>query len=249
MSAVLRAVTFGDLAAGAWGAAWGEQRPFVALGDVGAGGSLLGSAVLEGDGKDDEWRLVGDHAELVIAPEGAPARVASAGGAGFEQLCRVHGHWMLGGAELPVDCLGRRGARAEPLDRRRFGSWRDVSAWFAPDEGAALLSMRPRRAAGHADDAVTAAWFEAGGAAPVHDPRLSTTYDEQGAPARVGLELWLRGDDDDDDNNQYPRRIAGEAVGASVSGALGDLELRAELLRCHSRGREGAGVYLLISAR
>jgi hypothetical protein len=60
----------------------------------------------------------------------------------------------------------------------------------------------------------------------------------------MSLELWLGGEQE-----SYPRRAAGESVGLGVSSFPPGLEIHAELLRCHSRGREGTGVYLLARLR
>ena len=56
--------------------------------------------------------------------------------------------------------------------------------------------------------------------------------------------LWL---DDDEGGDQYPRRAAGESLKVGLTTGEGAVQLRATLLRCHSRGREGVGVYLLAS--
>ena len=84
------------------------------------------------------------------------------------------------------------------------------------------------------------------GSPPVEDPRLSTTYGDDGWPARAGLELWLAGSDSDE---RYPHRASGEATGARAQALAGDLEVRAEPFRWHSRGREGAGMYFLARRR
>jgi hypothetical protein len=57
------------------------------------------------------------------------------------------------------------------------------------------------------------------------------------------LELWLA----DEDSEPYPRRAAAQAVGAGVRGTGEGLQqVSAHLLRWHSRGRNGTGVYLLV---
>jgi hypothetical protein len=214
----------------------------LALGAVGEGAVVCATAI-SGSGEADEWRLSTDTADLLIAPESEAARTPS----GFDQLCRVRGRFAVGGREQTVDCLGHRGSRSEPSELTRFESLRDVSAWFEPDEGVALFSLRPRGAAGQADDVVTAAVFEQSSAIAVTDPRISTTYTAAGLPTRVSLELWLGGGEEEE--QEYPRRAAGEAVGTGADAPLGRLDLHLELLRCHSRGREGAGVYVLARAR
>jgi hypothetical protein len=244
---VLRTVAFGDLDAGVWGAAWGAEQPFVTLGALDVGeATAVAPVTIEGSGETEEWRISGEGVELALAPEGSPASTPALNGApaSFDQLCRVRGRFNIGRTERAVDCLGRRGVRVQPIDLGRFESLRDVSAWFGPDQGLVVASLRPRKATGHGADVVTAALLEPTGPVAVADPRLSTTYTAEGRPSRMSLELWL-GDEED----EYPRRAAGEAIGAGVTSSRGEVEVRAELLRCHSRGSEGAGVYLLVRAR
>ena len=121
-----------------------------------------------------------------------------------------------------------------------------MSTWFEPDEGLALMAFRARKAKSHDGDVVTAAVLGPERAAPVEDPRLTTTYDAGGWPIRAGLELWLAGEGEEE---QFPRRASGEAAGARAQSAAGELDLRAEPFRWHSRGRDGAGIYILARRR
>jgi hypothetical protein len=237
----LRIVTFGDLVAGLWGAVWSAPQPAFALGSLEQ--QLSGSATLDASDEDGEWRISGDGVELVVSPVGEVVHNATFDG--FDQLGRVRGQVALAGAEVAVDVLGRRGARFA-LELREAGSVRDVSSFFEPDQGLALTAVRPRKTRGHDRDLVAAAVLDVGSEHEVSDPRLSTTYTADGVPARAGLELWLS---DDEDAEQYPRRAAGEAVGAGVATGDADLEVRAEGFRWHSRGTEGSGVYLLMRPR
>jgi hypothetical protein len=134
------------------------------------------------------------------------------------------------------------------VDLTRYESIRAVSAWFDPDEAYALTAFRPRKAKAHDADLLTAAVIAADGSAPVEDPRLSTTYAGDGWPARAGLELWLAEVDGADSERQYTRRASGEACGARAQAPAGELELRVEPFRWHSRAREG-GMYLLARRR
>ncbi len=227
MSGPLRTVTFGDLGAGRWGIVWGA---FAAIGET-----VLPSPTIEGAGPGEDWQISADGAELTVTAAG-PASASE----GFAQLCRVSGQF----GEQTIDCLGRRGLEPEELDPSRFDSVREISAWFEPDEGFAVVALRPPEAGNHAADVVTATLLEPAAAVAVADTRLSTTYTADGRPSRMGLELWL-----DDEQEQYPRRAAGEAVGAGVSSTFAGLEILAAPLRCHSRGHEGTGVYLIARAR
>ncbi len=234
----LRIVVFGDLEIGVWGAVLGGETA-VLLVDGQHGHGRLDAADDSGD-----WNVTGDGLELTMTPIGPAVR--SQDDQAFDQLCRVHGNL---GAERPIDCMGRRATRALSPGEE-YESIRDVSAWFGAEEGVegvALTSLRPRKARGHDRDVIAAAVLDAAVAAVVADPRLSTTYNDQGLPSRVGLELWL--EEDEDGEPQYPRRAAGQATGSALSAANGGYDLVAQLLRCQSRGNEGTGVYLLMRRR
>lgn len=239
---VLRTVTFGDLDGGIWGACWGAAEPFVVFGEL-EPGTVPGRApvTVEGSAPTEDWRLSGEGVELTLTAPGKPWSATDGGG--FEQLCHVRGQVERAGGAHQLDCLGRRrvdGAHPE------FGSLRDLSGWFAPDQGLALTALRPHGAGGHDQDVITAAIFEPTGILIIAEPRLSTTYSVDGVPARVGLELWLEADED---GEQYPRRAAAEALGAPARFSHGEHEVQARALRWHSRGLEGPGVYLLVRSR
>jgi hypothetical protein len=238
-----RTLAFGDLETSVWGAAWGHgpgQQDFVGLG---AGDrSITPDAILREAAESGDWRLQGEGVELTASATGAALAPSGADRpSGFDQLCRVQGAVVIDGAELEVDCIGRRGAYAEGFDVDRLESVRDISAWFEPIDGLALVALRPRKSRGQESDLITAVVFDPDAPRTITDPRLSTTYSAAGRPLRAGVELWL-GDDEDE---QYPRRALGEAVGDDAAGQVGGFEVRAQPFRWQSRGRDGAGVYLL----
>jgi hypothetical protein len=223
----LRTLTFGDLESGTWGAAWelDGQPGFALVGDMSASLS-------------DDWRVTGEGVELDTVPGSALSELAD----GFDELVTVQGRV----AERSVECLGRRSER-HALDPADYESIRDVSAWFAPDEGVALLAARPRRARGHDAELVTVSAFEAGRSLPIADPRLSTTYGADGSPTRAGVELWLEQPDDEEEEAHHPPyRAAGEAVSPSAAVTIGPLAVEGRLFQWHWRGNEGAGVYLIV---
>jgi hypothetical protein len=218
----MRTLAFGDADSQVWGVVW-DGVACLGAGDL----VQRRDAVPEGE---DEWRLL----QLTASPVADPVEHSD----GFDQLCRVSGEFELDGNTHTVDSLGRR-AEHRALEAQH--SIREVSAWFEPDGGIALRSLRPRDARGQDVDAVTAAVLDAEAPGPVADPRLSTTYSADGDPLRAGLELWLT-----DGENEFPLRAAGEALGPSGELSPG---VRAQLFRWHSRGREGAGVYVLARGR
>jgi hypothetical protein len=246
------ALAFGDLDGGVWGVAWSPSAdgPLSIAVGAGADADVL-AATLAGGPEDREWRVDGDAIELVLSPSSQPAGEARSDAlVGFDQLCRVGGRVALGNAEVEVAAPGWRGARDGRLELDRIESFRQIAAWFGPDEGLALVALRPRGARGQDADLVAASVLESRPAPRVDEPRLSTTYSAAGIPARAGLELWFeepQGDDPhaDDEHEGFPRRAAGEAIGAGIEWAAAGFALHAAPLRWHSRGQDGAGVYLL----
>jgi hypothetical protein len=237
----LRTVAFGDIGAGVWGFAWGDTEQAAAVGAARPGDPLVTEeAGIIGSAPGEEWVVSAGELELRVSPDGDP--VSSSALAGFHQLCRVRGRTTIDGTQREVDLPGTRSGHSEPSELGALDSIREVSAWFGPGDGLALTALRPRGAKGHDRDLVVASVLDPEAALSVADPRLSTTYTATGRIARVGLELWL---EQEDSEEQYPRRAAGEALGAGANGLLGAVMLEAELLRCRSHGEEGIGVYLL----
>jgi hypothetical protein len=241
----LRTLAFGD--GSVWGASWSADSAG-ALTALGSGSDVNVMPGLRlpdsGAGAGDEWRLEADGVALVAAPVGEPVEVQAASDAlaGWDQLCRVTGTF---GSDQ-FDCLGVRSSWSDDFEPKQFDSIRAVSVWFDPDEAFALTAFRPRKAKHHDGDLLAAAVIAPERSGPVEDPRLSTTYAADGWPTRAGLELWLSGEEPE---RQYPRRASGAAVGPRAAAAAGELELQAEPFRWHSRGREGAGMYLLAHRR
>jgi hypothetical protein len=197
------------------------------------------------------WRLqfAGDDAafDLELEATGPVAEldpehpVARAGGmAGYEQPVRVSGRATVRGTQIAVDGLGQRGHSWGSPNWDRIELARTVSAWLGEDLAVSLTAVRPAAKSDHAAEAVAASILErdedgAPRALDVADPRLSTTYDDEGRQRRAGLELWV-------DEDGYPRRVAGEiACGTSLD--LGRLRLDCAFFRWRMEGREGFGRY------
>jgi hypothetical protein len=242
----LRTLAFGD--GSVWGASWSPNGAGAALTALGSGSDVNIVPGLHlpdsGAGPADDWRLEADGIALVAAPVGELVDVQATqdGLAGWDQLCRVTGTFD----SNQVDCLGLRSSWTDDVELARFESIRAVSVWFDPDEAFALTAFRPRKAKHHDGDLLAAAVIAQDGSAAVEDPRLSTTYAADGWPARAGLELWLGGEEPE---RQYPRRASGEAAGPRAQAVAGEIELQVEPFHWHSRGREGAGMYLLARRR
>jgi hypothetical protein len=247
----LRTLAFGDLEGTVWGAGWFSDADADAVTILGAGGGqptvVTGDAPTE-HAPDEDWHLDG-AGQLVVTPaaEAVALQVPQDQFDGYDQLCRVTGRLNLDGGEHEVDCLGVRSWFPGPIDVERYDSIRAISTWFEPDEAIAVTAFRARKAKGHDGDLIAAAMIGPEHSTAVDDPRLSTTYEAEGWPLRAGLELWLPSPEDSE--QQYPRRAAGEALGARAHAQTATLDLRAEPFRWHSRGRDGAGMYILARRR
>jgi hypothetical protein len=197
------------------------------------------------------WRLefAADDASLDLELEAtgpvaeldASHPVARVGGmAGYEQPVRVRGGAVVGSNRLSVDGLGQRGHSWGAPDWDRIELARTVSAWLGDDLAVSLTAIRPAGKRDHAAEAVVAAILDrdedgVSRTIDVADPRLSTTYDDEGRQRQAGLELWI-------DEDGYPRRAAGEiACGTSLD--LGRLRLDCAFFRWRMEGREGFGRY------
>ncbi|MGH2858115.1 MAG: hypothetical protein ACRDMJ_11605 [Solirubrobacteraceae bacterium] len=234
----LRALLFGEVDGGLWGVAVAAPEPVVMLCD--REGASLVPAGISWTAEERGWRLTGGGLELDVEPGGEGTALPDGEElGGFQELCRVRGTALLGAAQRPLDCIGTR-CVVDGLAPGVFATARAVAGWFADDDAFMLLALRSAAGARHADDLVAATLFDPEGWVAVADPRLSTTYAASGQPSRTNLELWVG-----DGENEYPRRAAGEAAGPGLSSTVGDLKLCGTPLECHSRGHEGAGVYLL----
>jgi hypothetical protein len=239
-----RALAFGDVEGRFWGGALDAGIPALVFGAPGGTGSASGQTALDWSDEGRGWRLSGDGFELHVKPggEGPPSGSdadSCDGMTGFEELCRVEGVVSIGADQHAVDCVGTR-CVVDGIDLGSLDSVRAVSGWFADDQALALLAFRARRSAGHGADLIAATLFDPEGWVPVQDPRLSTTYADTGLPARANLELWIG-----EGENEFPRRAAAEAAGAGAGVKAEGLELLVAPLHCHSRGLDGAGVYVL----
>ncbi len=246
----LRAVAFGDLG-DTWGAALRPGSGLPSFAVLGTAPARVVQATLEGDSSPDaEWWIAGEGLELTVAPpisEGNGDRRPAE--RDFDQIVSVSGS-LPGDRSHDAELLGARSERAQELEPGRFQLIREVAAWFAPGEGLAALAVRPQRATGHGDEELSVALFEAGRAVAVEEPRLSTTYTEDGLPTHAALELWLPPEEpkegqDPDEVVSYPRRAAGEASGPGATHELGPLKVHVRPLRWRAGGRDGSGLYLI----
>jgi len=227
---------FGDLEAGSWAVAIGGSDPRLVLGSLdGSGQPETAPAAFE-TSASGAWTLTAAGHTLTVAP--APA--ASAGEpSGAVELCRVQGTAGADGSEREID---HAGVRCAALDVDKLDSLRLLAAWFPEGVAVGLIAIRPSGARGNDRDAVAAAISGQPEAMHVYDPRLSSTCGRDGSLIRAGIELWLG---ESEDGDLYPRRFAGESTGAHTVLVGDGFRTSAYPLRCHSRGGDGAGIWII----
>jgi hypothetical protein len=176
--------------------------------------------------------------DATLEPLGAPIALA---GERSEWLCRLSGSGRAGARLEGFGAVTATAAGArQPILRR--------SLWicFAGELAFSVEAELERRGGGHGDERVVA--FLASGtplaAAAVEEPRLSSTYREDGQLLRAGIELWEAGEEQDQESardRHRALRLAGETIAA---GALGD-DTSVAFLAWHFDGRRGVGAYAI----
>jgi len=91
---------------------------------------------------------------------------------------------------------------------------------------------------GHGEERTEGVLRAGGEDSPFEEALLSTQYNGDGNPTRIGLELWP--EDADQTSRAAATRVAGSALGGGRIGSTW-----AGLFRCHTDGTEGLGAYLL----
>jgi hypothetical protein len=123
----------------------------------------------------------------------------------------------------------------EGIDWERAEALRLVSAVFEDGRALAVAALRHRGSPGHDADSIAHHLVDAGEPLELTEVLLSTEYDADGLPRRIGLELWLEGD-------APPLRVAADRKGeveVTGDGVRRDTALMAFRLE----GTVGAGLY------
>lgn len=194
--------------------------------------------------------------DLELEARSAPAQLEAkspagklGGVQGYEQLVTATGSVTIGGKDRAFTGRGQRGHSWGTPDWDKLDSSRAISVWLGDGGGGAITTVRPRGAKAHSDEAIHAALIGAepgdDGALPepvlVAEPRVSTTYDEDGRQQAAGLEFYVDADD------EFPFRIAGDvACGTTLD--LGNLRLQCSFFTWQTDTGKGVGRYDLLTA-
>ncbi len=123
---------------------------------------------------------------------------------------------------------------AGEVDWDQVSSLRLLSARLADQRLIAIVALRPAAAEGHGDEVVAGAVGNAEGFDQLEQALLSTEYDPQGLPRRVGLELRS-------EHGGLALRVAGEITATALSD-IGGVRRLAAGLTLRSAGATGVGV-------
>jgi hypothetical protein len=177
--------------------------------------------------------------EALIAPhEFANQALGDATGIGqYEQLCRFSGTVDVGGRAYPVRCLGRRVHWWGEFAWDTFARWRTLYAVSLEGQAVSVAGALPAGSEGHEQELHSAYALDLQEAPPFEDIRVSTVFNDEGFPTKVGLELW-RPDD------EYPRRLGGELICGSRT-RRGGHELVVSFFRWSIDGEPAYGCYEL----
>jgi len=224
---------FGDLAGGFGGLVWelGEPGALLLAGDEARAATF---AIEEGGDAATVEITAGDAAlEATLTPEDAPIALSP------------------GGLEVTACAADVRskGGRETHRGSGHLGRWSadpvEGAATFrhlAVDAGEGALLIAGARGApgggGHGEEQASAWRLEGEDAAPFEEALISTQYDGEGRPIRLGLELWPV-------DAERASRAAASRVSGSALGVVRVGRVWAGLYRCHTDGAEGLGSYVL----
>jgi hypothetical protein len=209
-----------------------------------AGDAVSGAEVEISDADGGGLRLLlsagGASCEVSLTPRSDQVALRSADGepAGLSAaICAAEVEFALDRRGRSVGCPGHltRWAGEALGDDEAL---RHLAVPFGEDGLLTLVATRPAGAEGHGDEQVAAWRLEPEGASTAFaESLLSTQFDGEGRPTRVGVELWPVSQGD---APEHLMRAAGTAIGVAGAGGV-----TATLLRTSSEGRTGIGHYVI----
>jgi hypothetical protein len=141
-----------------------------------------------------------------------------------------------GGSET-VECPGHNSLwTGDPLDGAAI--LRHLAIGGAADTQLIASARGTPGAEGHGSERVIGWLLTADSGVPYEESLISTQYDSNGDPTRLGIELWP--EDADQSSRAAATRVSGSLLGGLSAGSVW-----AGLFRCHTDGTEGLGTYFL----
>jgi hypothetical protein len=223
---------FGDASVGIGGLAWDLAEPAAVL--LSQGEARSGTFALELGGDDATLQITAGDTTVEATLSARTAEIALDGGP-TTSVCVAEVR-SEGGAPT-VECTGQicRWA-ASPLEGS--GTFRQIAV-EAGDEALLVITARGEPgAAGHGEEQAQGWLIQGEDVTAYEESLISTQYDGEGDPTRIGLELWPA--DADQTSRAAATRASGNLLGGARSGGAW-----AGFFRCHTGEFEGIGSYLL----
>jgi hypothetical protein len=224
---------FGDPSAGVGGLAWDLGEPGALV--LSEGKTSAATFALEEGGDAATLELTAGEmtVEATLTPRTAELPLRDAGGLTVV-VCTAEVN--RGDGSQSFQCAGQISRwSADPLEGA--GTFRHL-AIDAGDESLLVVDSRGDPGAEHGEER-TAAWLIHGeDESRFEDAFVSTQYDGDGNPSRLGLELWP-------EEVERASRAAATRVAAASEGGIGREGVWAGFFRCQTDGVLGLGSYLL----
>ena len=223
---------FGDPSAGVGGLAWDLGEPGALV--LSEGEIRAATFALEEGGDAATLELTGGEmtVEATMTPRTAELPLGDAGLTVVVCTAEVN----RGDGSQSFQCAGQISRwSTDPLEGA--GTFRHL-AIDAGDESLLVVDSRGEPGAEHGEER-TAAWLIHGeDESRFEDAFVSTQYDGDGNPSRLGLELWP-------EEVERASRAAATRVAAASEGGIGREGVWAGFFRCQTDGILGLGSYLL----
>jgi hypothetical protein len=228
---------FGDIQAGIGGLAWDLGEPGALL--LSNGEVRQASFALERDLETTTIEITadGETVEATLAPERTLVEHPDADNSFEFKATAALTEVRSKGGDQTFECAGQLSEWVgDPLEGASV--LRHLAIGGGPGPQLIATSRGVPGGDGHGGERAVGWLLSGDSGVPYVETLISTQYDGNGDPTRIGLELWP--EDADQSSRAAATRVSGSPLGGRRAGSVW-----AGLFRCHTDGAEGLGTYLL----
>jgi hypothetical protein len=228
---------FGDVQAGLGGLAWDLGEPGALL--LSKGEVRQATFALERDLETTTVEITAgaDTVEATLAPERTLIEHPDADNPVEFKATGALAEVRSKGGDQTFECAGQLSEWVgDPLEG--VGILRHLAIGGGPDSHLIATARGVPGAEGHGSERAVGWLLSGDSGVPYEETLISTQYDGNDEPMRIGLELWP--EDADQSSRAAATRVSGSLLGGLRAGPAW-----AGLFRCHTDGAEGLGTYLL----
>ena len=228
---------FGDLEAGLGGLAWDLAEPGALL--LSKGEVRRASFAVERDLETTTVEITaeGDTVEATLAPERTLVEHPDADNSVEFKATAALTEVRSKGAGQTFECAGQLSEWVgDPLEDASV--LRHLAVGGSPGPQLIATARGVPGGDGHGSERAVGWLLSGDRGVPYEETLISTQYEGNGDPTRIGLELWP--EDADQSSRTAATRVSGSLLGGLRAGSVW-----AGLFRCHADGAEGLGSYLL----